>query len=62
MSDSIDIFTLPSSQNHFEEPLPFGQMNPTLIHIITNKINIQMKVQREYKGEGIFRKYLALYF
>lgn len=49
-------------QNLFEESVPFGQMNITIIYIITNKINIQTKIQREYKEEEMFRKYLALDF
>ena len=48
--------------NLFEESVPFGQINVTIIYIITNKINMQIKIQREYKGEEMFRKYLALDF
>lgn len=62
MRDSIDTFKLPSSQSLFEEPVPFQQMNVIIIHIITTKINIQTKVQREYKREVMARKYLDLDF
>lgn len=62
MRGSMDIFKLPSTQNFFEEPVLFEQINVTIIRMITNKINIQIKVQRKYKGEEIVRKYLALDF
>lgn len=62
MGGSRVTFKLPSPQNLFEEPVPFGQMNVIITHIIINKINIQIKGQREYKGDGMLRKYLALDF
>lgn len=58
----MDKFKLPSSQNFFEEPVLFGQINVTIICMMINKINIQIKVQRKCKGEEIVRKYLALDF
>lgn len=62
MGGSVNTLKLSSSWSVFEVPISFGQMNVTNIYAITNKINIQVKVQKRYKGEGMLRKYLALDF